>query len=192
MQLILRPALFLDRDGVINIDHGYVHKRENFEFVDGIFDLCRIAKQLGYLIFVVTNQAGIGRGYYTEQEFLALTEWMCAVFDAHDARIDKVYYCPSHPEHGVGMYKVDSSYRKPAPGMFLQAGEEFGVDFARSVLVGDKETDIEAGVAAGVGINVLYSSLEGAYSKHSVTVRTVSSLAQVRPIIQRLANMEGL
>lgn len=156
MKLGSRPALFLDRDGVINIDHAYVCKPDNFEFTDGIFALCRTAKRLGYLIFVVTNQAGIGRGYYTEQDFLKLTEWMCEVFKTKGVVIDKVYFCPSHPEHGVGKYRVDSPYRKPGPGMILQAAEEFDVDLARSVVVGDKETDVQAGVAAGAGCNLLY------------------------------------
>ena len=153
---MLRPALFLDRDGVINIDHAYVHRRENFDFVDGIFELCRLARERGYLIFVVTNQAGIGRGRYTEQDFHTLTDWMCGVFAAEQAPIDKVYFCPYHPEHGVGDYKLDSPFRKPGPGMILQAAEEFGVDLAASVLLGDNETDLQAGAAAGVGRNLLF------------------------------------
>jgi len=156
MSLKRSPALFLDRDGVINIDRAYVYRQVDFEFVDGIFELCRYAKKLGYLIFVVSNQAGIGRGFYTEQEFLKLTDWMCGVFNTEGIVIDKVYFCPSHPEHGIGKYKMDSPFRKPRPGMILQAAEEFNVDLARSVLVGDKKTDIQAGVAAGVGCNLLY------------------------------------
>ena len=152
-----QPALFLDRDGVINIDHAYVCKPENFEFIDGIFDLCRKAKELGYLIFVITNQAGIGRGYYSEQDFLNLTDWMMGEFKRQDVEINKVYFCPSHPEHGVGKYRIDSPNRKPNPGMILQAKEEFDIDLTTSILVGDKESDIQAGVAAGVGFNVLYS-----------------------------------
>ncbi len=151
-----RPALFLDRDGVINLDHAYVHRVEDFEFVDGIFDLCRHARQRGFLIFVITNQAGIARGYYSEADFLRLTQWMCEQFVAAGAMIDKVYFCPFHAEHGVGKYKMDSPFRKPAPGMILQAAHEYGVDLTRSVLVGDMDTDIEAGVAAGVGCNLLY------------------------------------
>lgn len=162
MPLSRPPALFLDRDGVINIDRAYVSKPEHFEFVDGIFELCHTARQLGYLIFVVTNQAGIGRGYYTEQDFLNLTGWMCGIFNARDIAIDKVYFCPSHPEYGVGQYKVDSPFRKPGPGMLLQAAEEFCVDLASSVLVGDKETDIQAGIAAGVGCNLLYAPSDSA------------------------------
>jgi D-glycero-D-manno-heptose 1,7-bisphosphate phosphatase len=153
---VSRPALFLDRDGVINVDHAYVHRREDFDFVDGIFELCRLARQRGYLIFVVTNQAGIGRGKYTEQDFHALTEWMCGVFKAEGAPIDKVYFCPYHAEHGVGAYKIDSPFRKPNPGMILQAAAEYGVNLAGSVLLGDNETDVQAGVAAGVGCNLLF------------------------------------
>ncbi len=153
---MLRPALFLDRDGVINIDHAYVHRREDFDFVDGIFDLCRLAHERGYLIFVVTNQAGIGRGKYTEQDFHTLTAWMCETFKSAGAPIAKVYFCPYHAEHGIGAYKVDSPFRKPNPGMILQAAEEFGVDLAASVLLGDTETDIQAGTRAGVGCNLLF------------------------------------
>ncbi|MEG6512210.1 HAD family hydrolase [Desulforamulus ruminis] len=174
-----RPALFLDRDGVINSDHGYVYKQENFQFIEGIFELCRTAKQLGYLIFVVTNQAGIGRGYYTEQDFLELTDWMCGVFSDKGIVIDGVYFCPYHPEHAVGQYKVDSPYRKPGPGMILQAAEEFDIDLVRSVLVGDKETDILAGMTAGVGCNLLYCA-SGSYDSIITTASTViSRLSQV-------------
>lgn len=152
----LRPALFLDRDGVINVDHAYVYQCKDFQFIEGIFDLCINAKKRGYLIFVVTNQAGIGRGYYTEKDFHNLTEWMLAVFRARGADIDKVYFCPSHPVYGLGHYKTDSSFRKPGPGMILEAAQEFSVDLAKSVLLGDKESDIEAGVNAGIGCNLLY------------------------------------
>jgi D-glycero-D-manno-heptose 1,7-bisphosphate phosphatase len=150
------PASFLDRDGVINVDHDYVHKTENFEFVDGVFDLCRAAKRLGYLIVVITNQAGIGRGFYSEQEFLKLSDWMCEIFKSQGIVIDKVYFCPFHREHGVGNYKTDSPCRKPAPRMIHLAEQELDIDLAKSVLVGDKETDIQAGITAGVGRTLLY------------------------------------
>ena len=151
-----RPALFLDRDGVINIDHAYVHRKEDFDFVDGIFDLVRTARERGYLVFVITNQAGIGRGKYTEADFHALTEWMCAEFASRGAPIDKVYFCPYHAEHGIGHYKAESPFRKPNPGMILQAAQEFDVDLAASVLLGDMETDIQAGARAGVGSTLLF------------------------------------
>lgn len=147
-----RPALFLDRDGVINIDRGYVHKPEEVEFFDGIFELCLTAQSFGYLIIIITNQAGIARGLYSEQDFLCLTEWMNDVFKNNGIVIDRLYYCPFHPEHGISQYKVDSINRKPGPGMILQAERDFDLDLGKSVLVGDKESDIQAGIAAGVAI----------------------------------------
>lgn len=183
MRLSLRPALFLDRDGVINIDHAYVCTQEQCEFIEGIFELCRHAKELGYLVFVITNQAGIGRGYYTEQEFLEFTEWMCRVFAARGTAIDKVYYCPFHPEYGVGRYRVDSPFRKPGPGMILQAAEEFGVDLKHSVLVGDKESDIRAGLAAGVGCNLLYCASPLDAEGNTAASRVVGKLSEISPFL---------
>lgn len=143
-------ALFLDRDGVININHGYVHEPERFDFIDGIFELCRYAQHLGYLLIVVTNQSGIGRGYYTEYDFLNLTEWMKQQFTDRGIHIDAVYFCPDHPEHGQGQYRRDSDCRKPKPGMILKAIREFDIDPGSSVLIGDKESDITAGRAAKI------------------------------------------
>jgi len=150
-----QPALFLDRDGVINIDHAYVYKKEDFEFIDGIFSLCQKAHQLGYLIFVITNQAGIGRGYYTEKDFWVLTDWMLEVFLQNDVDITQVYFCPYHPTYGIGKYRKESSCRKPNPGMILQAQKEYNIDLSRSVLIGDKESDIQAGLSAEVSSNIL-------------------------------------
>lgn len=151
----MQRALFLDRDGVINVEKNYVFRIEDFEFVDGVFELCRIANELGLLIIVITNQAGIGRGYYTELDFQALTEWMVDKFSQEGVTISKVYYCPYHPTAGVGEYLRESFDRKPNPGMLLQAKDEFDLDMADSVLVGDKDSDIQAGIAAGVGANLL-------------------------------------
>lgn len=150
------PALFLDRDGVINVDHPYVHTRDRFEFIDGIFDLCRAARSRGYRIVVVTNQAGIGRGLYAQADFDRLSAWMCAVFEEQGAAIDKVYHCPFHPVHGVGAYRAESARRKPAPGMILDAARDLDLDLDRSVLVGNNDTDILAGQAAGVKTNLLF------------------------------------
>ena len=177
--------MFLDRDGVINVDRGYVHRPEDFEFIDGIFELCRRARQQDCLIFVITNQAGIARGFYTEDDFLTLTQWMCEAFESAGAAIDRVYFCPFHAEHGIGKYKRESAFRKPAPGMILQAAKEFDVDLQHSVLVGDMETDIEAGVAAGVGCNLLYGPDAGSSAISSVATRQVGSLAEVNPYLIR-------
>ncbi len=151
-----RRALFLDRDGVINEDTGYVGRHEHFTFIDGIFDLVASAKARGFLVVVVTNQAGIGRGYYTEADFHSLMQWVNGRFLVQGGVLDKIYFCPSHPEHGVGAYRRESPFRKPAPGMLQAAIRELGIDPSRSVLIGDKMTDIEAGRAAGVAINLLF------------------------------------
>lgn len=175
-----RPALFLDRDGVINIDHGYVYRREDFQFVDGIFELCIAAQTAGYRIVVVTNQAGIGRGYYSEKDFETLTEWMNSEFRRRGIVIDDVFYCPFHPEHGVGRYKIDSEFRKPNPGMILSAATKHAIDLHMSVLVGDKVSDIQAATAAGVGSSFLYLSDPDDQTREvSETAKVVFSLAEV-------------
>lgn len=148
-------ALFLDRDGVINVDHGYVHRIDHFEFVDGIFDLCRAAVAQGWRPVVVTNQAGIGRGYYDEAQFQALTRWMRERFEAEGAPIAAVYHCPFHPEHGVGPYRVDSFDRKPQPGMLLRARDELGLDLGASMMIGDTVSDMLAAQRAGVPVRCL-------------------------------------
>ena len=151
-------ALFLDRDGVINEDREYVHKREDFVFREGIFDVCRYFQEKGFLIFVITNQSGIGRGYFTEKDFQKLNRWMLEEFSKKGIEIQKVYYCPYHPEFGVGHYKKKSEDRKPKPGMVLKAQKEFNLNLSQSVLIGDKPEDIQCGKTAGVGTNILVKS----------------------------------
>ncbi len=146
-----RKALFLDRDGVINIEKNYVWRVEDFEFLPGIFELCALAQGLGFLPIVITNQAGIARGYYTEADFQRLNEWMLGEFRVRGIEIGYVYHCPYHPTAGIGEYRRESFDRKPNPGMILKARRDFGLDLSRSVLVGDKDSDIEAGRAAAVG-----------------------------------------
>ncbi len=144
------PALFLDRDGVINVDKNYVHRVEDCEFVDGIFELCRKAKEMGYKLIVVTNQAGIAKGYYTEQDYAALMNYMKGEFEKQNCPLDDVFYCPFHKD-GLGEYRRDSEDRKPNPGMILKAAARHGLDLGSSVLIGDKKSDVEAGRRAGVG-----------------------------------------
>lgn len=178
-----KPALFLDRDGVINVDHAYVHRKEDFEFIEGIFELCRYARNHGFLICVITNQAGIARGYYTEEDFLCLSDWMCQIFRGQGAPIDKVYFCPTHPKHGIGRYKVDSIFRKPGPGMILQAANDLSIDLSRSVLVGDKETDILAGIGANVHCNLLFEPLQQELPQNSKATAIVTNLVDVVPYL---------
>ena len=148
--VIMRKAFFLDRDGVINIDHGYVCEPESFEFVSGVFEACKRIVDEGYAIIVVTNQAGIGRGYYTEEQFAALTTWMCEQFALHDVTITDVRFCPHHATHGQGEYLKDCDFRKPNPGMINAAATEHQIDLASSVMIGDKMSDIQAGQSAGI------------------------------------------
>src|SRR5262249_48471655 len=131
-------ALFLDRDGVVNEEIGYLYRAEEVRWVDGIFSLCRTARSLGYKLIVVTNQAGIARGYYSVADFESLTAWMNAEMAREGAEPDAVYFCPYHPEHGIGEYKREHEDRKPGPGMLQRAAREFAVDLAESVMVGDR------------------------------------------------------
>ena len=151
-------AVFLDRDGVINEDHAYIYKIEDFKFIDGVFDACRYFKQLGYKLIVVTNQSGIGRGYYTESDFAVLTDWMKAQFVENNCEIDALYYCPYHPEEALPPYRIQTDCRKPAPGMLNRGIKEFDLQPSECVMIGDKPTDIKAAEAAGIGRKILLSN----------------------------------
>jgi D-glycero-D-manno-heptose 1,7-bisphosphate phosphatase len=175
-------ALFLDRDGVINVDHGYVHHPENFEFIDGIFEIARAAYIKGYKLVVVTNQAGIARGYYSAHQFHQLTAWMCKQFLNAGAAIEKVYFSPFHPTEGLGEYKKDDISRKPNPGMLIQAQHELNLDLVNSILIGDKASDIKAGIAAGVGLNILFTQKPLA-DLRGLPYQTISSLLEVMPFL---------
>ncbi|MDD1795267.1 D-glycero-beta-D-manno-heptose 1,7-bisphosphate 7-phosphatase [Enterovibrio makurazakiensis] len=150
-----KPAVFIDRDGVINVDHGYISKVDDFEYIDGVFDACRAFKDMGYLLVLVTNQSGIARGYYSEDDFLSLTEWMDWNFADKGVEFDGIYYCPHHPEHGDEKYKIDCECRKPKPGMFLSAREYLNIDMTQSVMIGDKADDMRAAGDAGVKTKIL-------------------------------------
>ena len=178
-------ALFLDRDGVINLDSGYTSRAENFEFIAGIFDLCRAAIHSGHILIVTTNQAGIGRGYYSTEDFLTLTEWMCGRFKEEGAPITEVFYCPHHPVHGIGVYKQDSFDRKPNPGMLLKAKEKYGLDMARSMMVGDKDSDMLAAQKAGVGTRCHYLA-DSRQTASSAATCIIHSLTDCIPILHGL------
>lgn len=155
-----RKALILDRDGVVNREVGYLSRVEDVEWVPGIWELCRAARAAGFVIIVVTNQSGIARGLYTEEQFRSVMRWMGEQFAAEGVAMAAYYYCPHHPEHGVGAYKRDCVDRKPGPGMLLRAAQELDLDLAASVMVGDRCSDVGAGNAAGVGRVFLLSGTE--------------------------------
>jgi len=154
----VKPAVFIDRDGVINVDGGYVSTPEDFHFIDGVFAACKHFSNCGYELFIVTNQSGIARGYYTEDDFHRLTGWMLEQFVSHGVRIRKVYFCPHHPDKGYAPYVGPCECRKPAPGMLLQAIREYDIDPAASIMLGDKAADMQAATAAGIGRRVLVLS----------------------------------
>lgn len=147
----MNKALFLDRDGVINVEKNYVFRIEDFEFIGGIFELCHKFIDEGFLIFVVTNQAGIARGFYSVEDFLKLTDWMIDQFKKNRIELKKVYFCPHHPD-----ITISCACRKPNPGMILQAAKEFELELSQCVLIGDKESDLQAGRNAGIKESNLY------------------------------------
>jgi D-glycero-D-manno-heptose 1,7-bisphosphate phosphatase len=146
-----RKAAFLDRDGVINVDFGYVHRREDFDFFPGTLEACRLLHDAGYYLIIITNQAGIARGYYSEEDFTSLMSWVTTVFASAGVPLTSIYYCPHHPNGSVERYRMTCRCRKPQPGMILDAIELERINVVDSILVGDKQGDIEAGLEAGVG-----------------------------------------
>lgn len=176
----MNKALFLDRDGIINIDYGYVYKIEDFDFIHGIFDLALEARNKGYLIVIITNQAGIGRGYYSISDFNILTDWMSNVFLSKGISISKVYFSPYHPFHGKGKYKKNHVSRKPNIGMIREAEDEFRINLSKSLLVGDNLTDIQAGKASGIGKNILYTGTDKCSPDSNLIQHTVQCLSDVK------------
>ena len=156
----MNKVLFLDRDGVVNKDYGYVHKINLFHFMPYIFDLCRAAIAKNYRIIIVTNQAGIARGFYSERDFLDLTSRVESIFLDNCVNISQTYYCPHHPVFGLGSYKKNCKCRKPEPGMFKLAAKEFDINMCNSVMIGDNISDLQAANSAGVGELILIGSVK--------------------------------
>lgn len=154
----MNKALFLDRDGVINIDYGHVYKAEDFVFYDGIFDICKKYQDEGYLIFVISNQAGIAKGMYQLEDLEKLDSYMKDVFLKKEIKITNSYYCPHKSEDKCNC-------RKPEPGLILKAKNDYDIDLENSILIGDKMSDLEAGNKAGIK-TLLFK--KGKYSEHIV------------------------
>jgi D-glycero-D-manno-heptose 1,7-bisphosphate phosphatase len=175
-----RKGLILDRDGVVNLDTGYLHRIEECRFVDGIFALASVFQSGGFRLAIATNQSGIGRGLFTPQDFRRLMAWIRGEFEAHGLVLDAIYHAPDHPSEGQGRYRRDTPWRKPGPGMFRQAIADLGLDPAASWSVGDRAGDLAAAEAAGIGHRVLLDPGAGsAPARHPDGYWIVSSLVQI-------------
>lgn len=170
-----RRALFLDRDGVLNIDHGYVGSRDRFEWVDGALDAIRYATEGGWHVFVVTNQSGVARGLYTEGAVRELLDWMAGQARTAGGTIDDARFCPFHPDAALDAYRQAHPWRKPLPGMVLDLIQAWELDPKRAVMAGDQETDMRAAAAAGVEGHLF---------------RGGNLLAFLRPILDRHADFD--
>lgn len=170
-------AVFFDRDGVINVDKSYIYMKEDFEFCDGIFDLMHYFQRKGYKLFIVTNQSGVARGYFSEMDFWKLTDWMLNQLRERDIYVEKVYFCPYHPTKGLGKYLADSYNRKPNPGMIKSALSDYEICPEKSIIIGDKESDILAGKHAGLWKKILIKSQYNLTSDYAdIVVDSVRSL----------------
>ena len=151
------PALFLDRDGVINKNHGYVHEIDKFEFFPKIMDICRIAQSANFPIVVVTNQSGIGRGYFSEEKFQALTVWMIAEFQKENIEIASVLHAPENPDAVATASAAER--RKPSPNMIFEASNALKLSLADSIMIGDSETDMISAQQAGIEHRILIGTV---------------------------------
>ena len=170
----MKKALFLDRDGVINKEKNYLYKIEDFEFIDGVFETCKYFQDKGYLLVIITNQAGIARGKYSEDDFKALTLWMLEQFAENGIQITQVYHCPHHPD-----FSGECSCRKPKSGMILEAQKEFEIDLKNSILVGDKNSDIKAGLNARIEKNYLITTGHQ-IDKNTFNVKIINNLKELK------------
>ncbi|MGC7559933.1 D-glycero-beta-D-manno-heptose 1,7-bisphosphate 7-phosphatase [Pasteurella sp. PK-2025] len=182
----MKKAIFLDRDGTLNIDHGYVHEIDHFQFIEGSIEALQQLKAMGYLLVLVTNQSGIARGYFSEEQFLQLTEWMDWSLADRGVDLDGIYYCPHHTE-GQGEYKQDCDCRKPKPGMLLQAIKELNIDPNQSFMVGDKVEDLLAAKGAKVKYTVLVKTGKPVTEEGEKQADYVlASIADLPDLIRRL------
>ena len=170
-------VVFLDRDGVINEEVGYLHEIKDFKFIEGVMDSCNSFLSLGYQIIVVTNQSGIGRGLYKEEDFHILNQWMLDKFQQEGVRILDVFFCPHGPND-------DCYCRKPKPGLFLDAKEKYDVDMNISWMIGDKEADIEAANNAGISQTILVRSGHTINEEKTKASSIVDSILDAKKILK--------
>ena len=169
-------TIFLDRDGVINKDINYLHKIDDFEFIDGIFDVCLYFQSLGYKIIIITNQSGISRGYYSHSDYQKVTQWMLDQFRYKNINILDIFHCPHGPDSTCDC-------RKPKPGMFLKAKVKHNTDMEKSWLIGDQELDVIAANAAGIENTILVRSGHRIDESNSNARFILDSIQQSKQII---------
>jgi D-glycero-D-manno-heptose 1,7-bisphosphate phosphatase len=168
----VKRAVFLDRDGTINIEKDYLYQAADFEFVAGAPEAIRLLNQAGLMVVVVTNQSGVARGYYTEEDVEILHRHIASELERADAHVDAWLYCPHHPS-GRGSYALPCDCRKPLPGMLKSAARRYDIDLQNSIMIGDKRADIEAGLAAGcrtILVRTGYGAKEEPYVSSNTTV----------------------
>ncbi|HAE79928.1 D-glycero-beta-D-manno-heptose 1,7-bisphosphate 7-phosphatase [Morganella morganii] len=185
------PAVFLDRDGTINADTGYLHEIDDFRFIENAIEAMQAIKQMGYALIIVTNQSGIARGMFTEDQFMHLTEWMDWSLADRGVDLDGIYYCPHHPEGTVEEFRQVCNCRKPAPGMLLDAQKHLKIDMGNSYMVGDKLDDMLAGRAAEVGTTVLVRTgkpvTEDAEAAADIVINSIADLPALLKPVQKSA-----
>lgn len=171
----MNKALFLDRDGVMNVDTGHLHKIEDFKFIDGAPELIKKFNDANYKVFVITNQAGIAKNYYAESDMHILHKYIDKELAKSGARIDAYFFCPHHPD-----FTGECDCRKPKPGMILRAEKDFNIDLKNSILVGDKESDIQAGRSAGIGRLVLLKGAHAIDKKNTQATEIIDGLRELK------------
>ena len=179
----MQKAIFLDRDGTINIDKNYLYKISDFEFLPGVLESLKKLSDAGFLLFIITNQSGIARGYYTEGDFAVLNRWFISELNKHGIIITDIYYCPHHPEAKVEKYRISCDCRKPKLGMFYKAISQYNIDLNKSFAVGDKERDLEICKKTPVRGILLYSDLEKSIEKSNNCFKIKGGLKEALDII---------
>ena len=173
----MQKAIFLDRDGVINKEKNYLYKIDDFEFIDGVFETLQYLQNLGYKLFIITNQSGIGRGYYTKEDFDTLTSWMLQEFKKNNITISQVEFCPHSP-------KDNCTCRKPKIGMIENILKNYNIDLKNSWLIGDKSSDIQCAINAGIQNTVQVQSGHSFEKKDSKAIFVLESLKDIKTIIK--------
>ena len=152
----MNKAIFLDRDGTINVEKNYLYRKEDFEFIEGVPQALKLFREKGYLLILITNQSGIARGYYSVSDMEKLHEYMQSELRKYNAQFDDIFYCPHHPEAVIEEYRIDCDCRKPRTGMFERAIEKYNIDIRNSYAIGDRERDLIP--AEQLGVNCIFLS----------------------------------